>query len=87
MLETFTLLAWIYIGGSEFELIRRPDLSRRECDLQAIRIDNEHGGRAWCFSDPDGPTWSPSHDRIRYPLCAHPSGTCAWPLLPGRRRI
>jgi hypothetical protein len=65
MIETsFVLLAYIFIGGGELELMRRPDLTRRQRDMQAIRIEDERGARAWYFSDPDESAWSPSRDRL-----------------------
>jgi hypothetical protein len=82
--ETFVLLAWAYIGGGDFELIRRPGLSEHQCWRQARRIEEDRGAQAWCYSDPDEALprrWSSQ------PVCAHGGGSCAWPLLPGRRRI
>jgi|RhiMethySRZTD1v2_1073278.scaffolds.fasta_scaffold1694117_1 hypothetical protein len=85
MLEVSTLLAWTHIGSGEFELIRRPEMTERQCVRQAVRIEGDRGARAWCFSEPEEPTWSPSHDRhFRGPVCAN--GACGWPL-PGRRRV
>jgi|RhiMethySRZTD1v2_1073278.scaffolds.fasta_scaffold341490_3 hypothetical protein len=82
MLETttFVLLAWAYIGGGEFELTRRPGLSERDCHLKAMRIEEDRGAQAWCFADPDGPTWS--NRGFRTPICA----SCGGPL-PGRKRV
>ena len=88
MLETFVLLAWIYVADGEFEILRRAGMMRSECVLKAFQIEDERGVRACCFSDPDGPTWSPHHDRVYWaPVCAHGDGPCAWPTLPGRRRV
>jgi hypothetical protein len=84
-METFILLGWVYIGAGEFELIRRPGVTERQCWRQAFRIEEDRGAQAWCFSDPDGP--AVSWRARREPLCAHGGGSCAWPLLPGRKRV
>jgi hypothetical protein len=80
-LATVTLLAWMHIGGGEFEFVRQPDLTRQQCVLQALRIESERGAQAWCFSDPDEPTAPYDRHFGPRPMCA----SCGF--LPGRRRI
>jgi hypothetical protein len=78
MQETFTLLALIYVGGDDFELIRRPGLTRRDCQMQAFRIESDRGAMAFCFDDPEGPVQRPGRPspRLAPHICGY--GGC-WP--------
>lgn len=49
----FVLLALLHIGGGEFEIIRKPDLTRDDCAMASFHVeDQDRGAGAWCFSDP-----------------------------------
>ena len=80
--ETFTLLTLLYIGSGEFGLTHRVGFTEINCHLRALRIERTRGRRAWCFSGPDEPTWTPGKNRIS------PGFECAYcGPLPGRPRV
>ena len=82
----FVLLALLYVGGGEFEIIRKPNLTRDECAMASFHIeDQDRGARAWCFVDSDEAPWRPAQDlNLTHPVC----GIACWcgRSLPGRKR-
>ena len=82
-METFLLVAWIYVGDGQFELMRTPGLKDLECHLRAMRVEHVRGQIALCINETKfEPAWSPrAHGARPDPVCA----SCG--LLPGRKRI
>jgi hypothetical protein len=72
-METFTLVMWLYAGGLRHDTTYILTLDEGVCKALAEQVERRAGMSAWC--------------RRREPVCAHGGGSCAWPLLPGRRRI
>ena len=82
----FVLLALLHIGGGEFEIIRKPDLTRDDCAMASFHIeDQDRGAGAWCFSAPDEAQWRPTDDlNLAHPICGI-VGWCGRPP-PTRKR-
>jgi hypothetical protein len=82
---TFTLIAWIMVG-QRFEEVRLPHLYPIQCTVFRDEMLRERSPvRAVCVPEPLPRAIMPVDEPL--PLCAHGGGSCAWPLLPGRRRV
>ena len=85
-METFTLIAIIWIGGGAtwFEEVRTPDLPELQCKLMKMQIHRARPGQgAWCeIQGRSKPAFAPREIKQLQP-CAHVA--CGWDL-PGRRR-
>ena len=82
-MEPFTLIIWL-MRGEVFEETRVENLGRGECVELSMQIGGDRGkARGQCIS-------ANGRDilEIKPPLlCAPGGGSCAWPLLPGRKRV
>ena len=73
-MEAFTLFVYLYVGGGRHDRFTTHNLSAGDCAALAEEVQRTQlGAYAWC--------------RQREPICAHGGGSCAWPLLPGRKRV
>jgi len=83
--ETFVLIFWVTMGW-RFEETQLPDLYPLQCSVFRDELLRERSPvRAECVPELAPRAIMPA---IRPELrCAHGGGSCAWPLLPGRRRI
>ena len=71
------------------ESSRTRDLPEAAC-LQLVQEVKGPRTDAYCYrtGEPDpGSGWVRRPPTVREPICAHGGGSCAWPLLPGRRRV
>ena len=68
-METFILVAFIWMGGRLPEQVRTPDLPELQCKLMRLQIDRARG-RGWCeIQGRPEPVWN-SAPTIRTPECA-----------------
>jgi len=84
-MDSFLLVAWIFVGEGHLEQMRKPHLSGAECRLQAMRIEEDAPGQvAMCISEWIAePAWTP-YKGPGEPVKVCPR--CWWPL-PGRLRV
>jgi hypothetical protein len=82
---TFTLIAWLMMG-QRFEEVRLPYLYPIQCTVFRDELLRERSPvRAECVLEPLPRAIQPVIEAP--PVCAHISGSCAWPLVPGRKRV
>jgi hypothetical protein len=84
MMETFTLIIWLYTG-LRFEETQISNLDRGECVERLMSIQADRGPAKGRCVGARG-TVAPAEIRS-LPLCVHGGGSCSWPLLPRRRRV
>src|SRR5262245_46163836 len=92
MLETFTLIIWLY-AGLRFAEVRVEGLGRDECvkllyaaqGSRYLAFRQTETGRSPAKGKCVGANGTIAPRAISpEPVCAHTSGSCSWPLLPGR---
>ena len=81
-LRTLRALALLHIGGGEFEIIRKPDLTRgNHCAMASFHVEDQDRGAGLVLSDPDEAQWRLTDDLN----LAHPDLGIAG-CAAGRRR-
>ena len=84
-METFTLIAWFWWNDRfGFERAEIKNMSHTECVERFLAIHADRGVKGHCLGTAG--TIAPRAIQPE-PMCAHTGGSCAWPLLPGRKRI
>ena len=83
-MEPFTLVVWLWMG-QRYEELRIEDMTRPESAERVMAIHADRGKSMGKCINCHGRVFPPPIEPL--PLCAHGGGTCAWPLLPGRKRV
>jgi len=91
MLETWILVIemFAFAVGEPHGSSRTRDLPHDAC-LTLVQEVKSEKTIAYCYRTGEEDPYLPGYyarPRVKQPICAHGGGSCAWPLLPGRRRV